>query len=499
MLLSVARFELRYQLTSPAFWVTFLIFFLMAFGAAASDNLSIGGKGGNVLVNAPFVIAQTTMIMSVFSLFVVAAFVANAVVRDDETRFGAIVHSTRLGRTDYLLGRFAGAFAVALLVFASVPLGNAIGAAMPWLDAETVGPFHLTWYLQAWLLFCGPTLLVMSAALFALAIATRSMMATYIGTVVFLVLYLVGIGLLDKPQFEYWVALFDPFGMAAVGLATKYWTAAERNTLMPALEGTLLWNRLIWVGLTAVVLALALRLYRVEGRAPKAPKRVKAIVDAAPVASVVPMPSGKPGGAAAVWALVRFDMAAAFRNPGYVVLVFFGCVNAAGSLWFASQMYEVDTLPVTRVMIAALQGSFAVIPLIIAIYYAGELVWSSRDRRTHELLDVTPAPDWAFMVPKLLAITLVLVSTLAGSSTAGYVDGAGSSAQLNGPSALVVDPRGKYALVADTLNHRIRNVSLQGGGQVTLIAGSGVLGFQDGIGLQVCRSLIAKCWLSYFL
>jgi hypothetical protein len=124
---------------------------------------------------------------------------------------------------------------------------------------------------------------------------------------------------------------------------------------------------------------------------------------------------------AAVWALVRFDMAAAFRNPGYVVLVFFGCVNAAGSLWFASQMYEVDTLPVTRVMIAALQGSFAVIPLIIAIYYAGELVWSSRDRRTHVILDVTPAPDWAFMVPKLLAITLVLVSTLAGSTIAAMV------------------------------------------------------------------------------
>ncbi len=421
MLLSVARFELRYQLTSPAFWATFIIFFLMAFAAAASDNLSIGGKGGNVLVNAPFVIAQTTMIMSVFSLFVVAAFVANAVVRDDETRFGAIVHSTRLRRTDYLLGRFAGAFAVAMLVFASVPLGNAIGAAMPWLDAETVGPFHLTWYLQAWLLFCGPTLLVMSAALFALAIATRSMMATYIGTVVFLVLYLVAMGLLDKPQFEYWVALFDPFGMAAVGLATKYWTAAERNTLMPALQDTLLWNRLIWVGLTAVVLALALRLYRVEGRAPKAPKRVKAIVDAAPVASVVPMPTGNPGGWAAVWALVRFDMAAAFRNPGYVVLVFFGCVNAAGSLWFASQMYEVETLPVTRVMIAALQGSFAVIPLIIAIYYAGELVWSSRDRRTHEILDVTPAPDWAFVLPKMLAITLVLVSTLAGSAIAAMV------------------------------------------------------------------------------
>ena len=421
MLLAVARFELRYQLRSPAFWATFLIFFLMAFAAAASDNLSIGGKGGNVLVNAPFVIAQTSMIMSVFSLFVVAAFVANSVVRDDETRFGAIVHSTALTRTDYLLGRFAGAFAAAQLVFASVPLGNAVGAAMPWLDPETVGPFHLGWYLQAWLLFCGPTLLLMSAALFALAIATRSMMATYIGTVVFLVLYLVALGLLDKPQFEYWVALFDPMGISAVEQVTRYWTAAERNTLMPALQGALLWNRLIWVGLTVPLLVLAVRSYRVEGRSPKAGGAAPPVADVLPVALVAPASSGNAGGWAALWALVKFDMAVAFRNPGYVVLVFFGCVNAVGSLWFASQMYEVDTLPVTRVMITALQRSFAVIPLVIAIYYAGELVWSSRERRTHEILDVTPAPDWAFVLPKLLAISLVLLSTLAGSTVAAML------------------------------------------------------------------------------
>jgi hypothetical protein len=55
MLRHVAGFELRYQLHSPGFWVTFLVFFLMAFAAAASDQRTIGGKGGNVHVNAPFV------------------------------------------------------------------------------------------------------------------------------------------------------------------------------------------------------------------------------------------------------------------------------------------------------------------------------------------------------------------------------------------------------------------------------------------------------------
>ena len=57
---------------------------------------------------------------------------------------------------------------------------------------------------------------------------------------------------------------------------------------------------------------------------------------------------------------------------------------------------------------------FTFIPIIIAIYYAGELVWRERDRRIHEIVDATAAPDWAFMVPKTLAIALVLFATLAG-------------------------------------------------------------------------------------
>ena len=80
----VAAFELRYQLKSPAFWVTFAIFLLLTFAATASDNVHIG-SGGNVWKNSPFAIAQTLMIMTVFSIFILTAFVANVVVRDDET------------------------------------------------------------------------------------------------------------------------------------------------------------------------------------------------------------------------------------------------------------------------------------------------------------------------------------------------------------------------------------------------------------------------------
>ena len=79
----------------------------------ASDDVSVGGVGGNTHENGPFALAMIQLIFSVFFMFVTTAFVANVIVRDDETGFGPIVRSTRITKFDYLFGRFLGAFAVA--------------------------------------------------------------------------------------------------------------------------------------------------------------------------------------------------------------------------------------------------------------------------------------------------------------------------------------------------------------------------------------------------
>ncbi|UXH77719.1 ABC transporter permease/M1 family aminopeptidase [Roseateles amylovorans] len=408
----VAAFEWRYQLKSPVFWVGCLIFFLLTFGATTIDQIQIGSRG-NVHINSPYAILQTLGIMGVFAVFIVVAMVAGTVLRDDETGFAPILRSTRVGKGAYLTGRFTGAIAAAWLVLASVPLAIAIGSAMPWLDPEKIGPFVPSHYLYALVVFGLPTLLITGASFFALATATRSMMWTYVGAVGLLVLFFITRGLLRDVQHDTVAALTDPFGLTALRIATKYWTAADRNTRMPEITGLLLANRVLWTGVALALFATAWWRFRFEVRGSRASPKAAA-PRSAPTArrETLPMPrSDAAARRAQFMALARFDMAFVFRSPTFFVLLIIGVINAGGSAWYTGDWYGASNIPVTRLMVQALQGAFTLMPIIIAIYYGGELVWRDRERRMHEIVDATAAPDWAHLVPKIAAITLVLVAS----------------------------------------------------------------------------------------
>ncbi len=71
------------------------------------------------------------------------------------------------------------------------------------------------------------------------------------------------------------------------------------------------------------------------------------------------------------------------------------------------------------------------------------------------------------------------VSTVAGSGLDGWVDGPAAGAQFFRPRGVAVDASGARVYVADSDNHRVRLIE---GGSVSTVAGTGTAGWLDGPG-----------------
>jgi len=410
----VASFEFGYQLKNPVLWVTFIAFFLLTFLSVTNEYVQIGSVG-NVNINSPFAIINTMAIMAIFGQFAVVAFVANIVIRDDETGFAPMIRATQIKKFDYLFGRFVGAFLASIIIMLAIPLAMIIGSFMPWLDPERLGPLVLWHYGYAFLASALPTLFLCAAMFFALATVTRSMMATYLGVIAFFILYIVMSSLFSRPEYEQAVALLEPYGLGALFDATRYWTASDRNTMVPPLSGLYFANRAIWAGVAIASLVAAYFLFSFSARGSK--KKQKDEKQSAPPERVLAAgPATQRFGAGAsltqVLTRARFEFGYLFRSPAFIVLMALGLLNAGGALWFSTEQDGVITYPMTRLFAQLLSGTFTLGPLLIAIYYGGELVWRDRERRVHEIVDSTPAADWTFVAPKVLALAVALFAVL---------------------------------------------------------------------------------------
>ncbi|HEX6095488.1 MAG TPA: M1 family aminopeptidase [Thermoanaerobaculia bacterium] len=420
MLATIARFEFRYLLRNPLVWVTAVLTFALFFLSVSIGGFELGSEGG-LLENAAYATLQNHLMVSVLFIFVTTSFVANVVIRDDETGFGPIIRSTRLTKFEYLIGRFLGAFAIAALLMLLVPLGIWLGSLMPWADPTILGPNRLADHLYGYFLIALPNLLIHSAVLFALATITRSMMATYLGVIGFVLGFFLLLDAFDRPQLELGVALAEPFAARALDDATRYWTIAERNVKLPELAGALLYNRLLWTGIAVVFLALACAAYRFADRGMSKRERKKqklaerAAAEASAAAGAMSLPAPRHGSAAVralLWMRTKFEVRQVVVSPAFPILMAWGLATTVMALLTQRHPDGRPTYPTTLSLIPEIEDAFRVIPLVVAIYYAGELVWRERDRRVHELVDAAPLPSWVYVVSKTAALALVFAAML---------------------------------------------------------------------------------------
>ena len=408
----MTRFELRYYLSQPSFYVVSLLLFLVSFLSVASDNVTIGG-GGEVFKNGPFAIGQTLLTLSLFAMFLVVNFVGSSAVRNQQHQMEELIYSKPVSPFAYQFGRFFGSYLVVLLVYIAVPLGMLLASFMPWVDASRFGPTDLWAYVYNYLVLSVPSFFIISALFYAIAARFRSMMALYLIAVVLLVLYIVSGSVARLPEYRVWAALLDPFGLRTFLDVTRYWTIQEKNTLLIGFEGVLLQNRLLWLGVAVVLLAIS-GLFKLPSLDRKDRKKSKKAELKQPELSLETLQRKSSATALlpAFWVRLRFEVKQVLLTAPFVILGLITIAQLIGPLFADFGWYGTSNWPLTQTMVGHVIGSVSLLMIIVIVYYSAEVVWRERNSGMGDIIDTMPVPNLTFWTAKLLAMALVMATLI---------------------------------------------------------------------------------------
>jgi hypothetical protein len=435
-MLAIIRFDLGEYLRSISTWVYFAVlgtlgYLFMAASSGAFDNFHVAFGEGKVLSNSPYGLGMMIALTSYLGLLVVSSITGRAGFHDFESNSHAFFFTSPISKSAYLGGRFLGAMLTLLIVFASLGLGMWIATLMPFLDKLRIGPNHFWWYAQPYLVSVIPNMFITGAIFFALAALTRRILPVYMTSVVLLVGYLISATFdQDKIKHKTLAAMLDPFGQIAMGQLTQYWTITERNTQVFGYTGVLLQNRLLWLAIALLILALVYVRFKFiqtpEGR--KAQKKVaQSLAPAAstltPAASTLAATQGEshitPSATRAYLSLTKLCLTETVKNVYFAVIMLAGILFMIFAARSTGDMFGTTTYPVTYEMVEVMGGSFAIFVIILITFYAGELVWRERDAKTHELMDALPLPTWVPFLSKLTALALIQVILAAVAMATG--------------------------------------------------------------------------------
>ncbi|GAA4447799.1 M1 family aminopeptidase [Nibrella saemangeumensis] len=439
----MVRFEFRYQLRHASTWLLFAVFLLFGFMILRLVTLTDG-----TYLNAPGTIAFFTVFGSVIWVVIGGVVAGDAATRDIQMRMHPLTYTTPVSKSTYLGARFLAALVLNTLILLTLYAGMLLSFYGPGAKTQLIGPFQLASYLTNYAFLVLPTVIATTAIQFTFAALSGRAIASYIASIAIIIFSQFG-GTTVRFALEWKVlgSLMDLLGTSII-MEMEGWTPIDKNTRLVLLEGTWLWNRVMWFGITAGALAFTyvrfqighvttgkrLSLFR---RRSEPLRSGGALLDTSPTRNAetrrISVPSYLRDFAFAtqvrqVLAIAGTSFRAMAKSWGGLTLV---AGLAIGTGLFATEYMEWLGVPlfarteeVLRIIappLSSIQTQWIIIPLL-TIFYAGELVWREREAGLHELSDTTPVLEWVLFLGKFMSLALLITIWVGLLMVAGIIN-----------------------------------------------------------------------------
>jgi hypothetical protein len=416
MFKEILLFEFRYRGRRPVTYVYFGIIFLVSFLVIAGPTRTAVGQ---IKANAPYLITAWTIVLSFLFSMITSAVVGVSIVRDFDHNSGPMLFSTPVKKIDYLLGRFCGSVIILILINCAIWMGLMSGFALAklipwevsWIDKEVL-PFNPWHYLHPFLMFAVTNIFTTGALFFMSGALGRNSIVIYTQGILLIVLYQIGNNFLLDLDLRELAAIIDPFGVQTFQYVTRYWTPSEQNTRLVPLEGLMLYNRLLWMGIG--ILGMGITYYWFSFNAVrKSPSRKKSTIPSATerVPGSLTLPPIKQTFNTSTYLFQLIRMSFFYFRVVFMEIPFLAIVGGGMLLLFfnssnMNSLYGTSSYPTTNAILTLL-NSFNLFFLIIVIFYSGELVWKERSINFNQILNAMPMPSFIGLLSKFMGLLFV--------------------------------------------------------------------------------------------
>lgn len=206
-------------------------------------------------LNAPGTIAFFTVSGSVIWVVIGGLVAGDAATRDIQTRMHPLTYTPPVSKVSYLIAQFLAALVLNALILLTLYAGFLLSFYGPGAKIQFLGPFRLASYLTNYAFLALPTVMVTTAIQFTFAALSGRAIASHIVSILIIIFSQFG-GTTVRFMLEWKVlgSLMDLFGTSIVA-DMEGWTPIDKNTRLILLQGTWLWNRIVWFGMATGALA----------------------------------------------------------------------------------------------------------------------------------------------------------------------------------------------------------------------------------------------------
>ncbi len=432
MFTTIYKHEIVTWFKKPLFYIYAAALFILAMVISAAavgvfdgDNVTVTSS---IELNSAVGIYSMTNLFALLTYLLIPSIMGGTIQRDFEDNMHNVLYSYPLKKATYLLAKFSAGMTITLLVIIASIVGLTLGFYLPGANDFLVGPFEVMNYLQPFLLYIIPNVFFYGIIVFAITAFARNINIGFMVVLCLIILQQIGSSSLESADDTYWIELLEPTGEAATTELIKYWSPEEQSNQLIPVEGNLLMNRLLWLGISSSLFLLVLIQFKFAQNAvslrlsKRKPERVIKRNFGTIQSVIMPKVTANfslSGQLQTAWVLAKSDLKYIITGWPFIIITVMAFAFSLVTMLVSGEIYGTGILPKTWLMLSVVSSLFTIFIYLLIFLYGGLIMDRSSTAHLKQLIDATPTHNWTLLLSKgialiLMTFTLLLVVIISG-------------------------------------------------------------------------------------